>query len=124
MSDDISTYEKLANAIQRDIIGLVVYYSEEMKKQGYPKEKEYGLMIVSALQSTVEKMYMKIMGPKETAMLFYNMADRMVDFSVSDKEDYYNRMNKEIMDPKNSDMIVKLFGEEEARRIFKIPPKE
>jgi pyruvate-formate lyase len=75
----------LTKNIREDIHQLIESYITEMEAINYGLPPRNVLLTLGVIQSVTQELYLQGLGGKETAMLFYAIADRLVD-RISDKE--------------------------------------
>jgi hypothetical protein len=81
---DLSNHTFLVSSINRDLVNLIDSYLTEMKDVNSNDSKNL-LAVLGAIQACLQELYRKGLGEKETAMLYYSIADRIIGNMVDKK---------------------------------------
>jgi hypothetical protein len=82
---DLSDPRYLITCINNDMNDLIEVYLTEMNKLNMNNNGKNLLNVLGAMQACLQELYKKGLGEKDTAMLYYGIADRIVG-NIVDEE--------------------------------------
>jgi len=78
MSPDFTNPNNLVKSLRTDISLMIEDYLREMQSQMVGNDGSNLLNVLGAMQAILQEYYKQGLGGKETAMLYYGIADRMI----------------------------------------------
>lgn len=75
---DLTDSRYLLSCINHDLNDFVESYLNEMKSLDMNNDAQNLLNVLGAVQACLQDIYKKGLGEKETAMLYYGIADRII----------------------------------------------
>jgi hypothetical protein len=82
---NLSNHHKLVSSINTDMVDLIESYLSELRIYTDNNDSLNLLNVLGAIQACLQELYKKGLGEKETAMLYYGIADRMIGNMVDRK---------------------------------------